>query len=130
MQKQWVGKNVDLKLLSECVEVFFKDKGFKTTKDESAGKYTILWTSQRVRNMRDAMTASVFGDSNDFVVEIIASERTRGSIRLGMLTTAFGGGYLVLRGLKAKEALEKLEKEFWIHIEGKVADLTGSAKKP
>jgi len=130
MQRQWVEKNVDLKLLSECIEDFFKDRGFKTRKDESAGKYTILWTSQRVRNMRDAMTASVFGDSNDFVVEIIASERTRGSIRVGMLTSAFGGGYLALRGLKAKEALEKLEKEFWVYIEEKVANLTGSAEKP
>jgi len=130
MQSQWIGKNVDLKLLGECIEDFFKVKGFKTTKDESAGKYTILWTSQRVRNMRDAMRAAVFGDSNDFVVEIIASERTRGSITLGMLTKAFGGGYLALRGLKAKETLEKLEKEFWVYIEEKVAHLTGSAEKP
>ena len=130
MQSQWIGKNVDLKLLGECIEDFFKAKGFKTTKDESAGKYTILWTSKRVRNMRDTMRAAVFGDSNDFVVEIIASERTRGSITLGMLTKAFGGGYLALRGLKAKETLEKLEKEFWVYIEEKVAHLTGSAEKP
>ena len=130
MQSQWIGKNVDLKLLGECIEDFFKDKGFKTTKDESARKYTILWTSQRVRNMRDAMRATVFGDSNNFVVEIIASERTRGSITLGMLTKTFGGGYLALRGLKAKETLEKLEKEFWTYIEEKVTHLTGSAEKP
>jgi len=130
MQSQWIGKNVDLKLLGECIEDFFKAKGFKTTKDESARKYTILWTSQRVRNMRDAMRATVFGDSNNFVVEIIASERTRGSITLGMLTKTFGGGYLALRGLKAKETLEKLEKEFWTYIEEKVTHLTGSAEKP
>jgi len=130
MQKQWVGKNVDLKLLSECIENFFKDKGFRTRIDESAGKYTILWTSQRVRNMRDAMTASVLGNSNDFIVEIVASERTRGSIRLGMLTAAFGGGYLALRGLKAKEILEKIEKEFWVYVQEKIAHLTGSTEKP
>ncbi len=129
MQSQWIGKNVDLKLLSECIEDFFKDKGFKTRKDKTAGKYTILWTSQRARKMRDAMAASVFGTPNDFVVEILASERTRGSIRLGMLTTAFGGGYLALRGLKAKEVLEKLEREFWIYIEEEVTHLTGSAEK-
>ena len=130
MQKQWVGKNVDLKLLSECIENFFKDKGFRTRIDESAGKYTILWTSQRVRNMRDAMTASVLGNSNDFIVEIVASERTRGSIRLGMLTAAFGGGYLALRGLKAKEILEKIEKEFWVYVQEKITHLTGSTEKP
>jgi len=127
MQRQWTGKNVNLALLSECVEDFFKDRGFSTEKDESAGEYTILWAPPRVRNMRDAMTAKVFGNSNDFVVEIIASERTRGSIRLGMLTQLFGGGYLVLRGLKAKETLEKIEKEFWAYVEEKVTHLAGSA---
>jgi len=130
MQKQWVGKNVDLKLLSECIEDFFNSKGFRTKIAESAGKYTILWAPQRARNMSDAMSASVFGSSNDFVVEIVASERTRGSIRLGMLTTAFGGGYLVLRGLKAKEVLETIEKEFWVYVEEKVAHLTGSRERP
>ena len=130
MQKQWVGRNVDLKLLSQCIEGFFKEKGFLTRIDESAGKYTILWTSQRVRNMHDAMTASILGDSNDFIVEIVASERTRGSIRLGMLTAAFGGGYLALRGLKAKEVLEKIEKEFWVYVQEEIAHLTGSTEKP
>jgi len=128
MQRQWTGKNVNLALLSEYVEDFFKDRGFSTEKDESAGEYTILWAPPRVRNMRDAMTAKVFGNPNDFVVEIIASERTRGSIRLGMLTQLFGGGYLVLRGLKAKETLEKIEKEFWAYVEEKVVHLAGSAE--
>lgn len=126
MQRQWTGKNVDLALLSECVEAFFKDRGFSTEKEESAGEYTILWAPQRVRNIRDGMTARVFGRPDDFVVEIVASERTRGSIRLGMLTRLFGGGYLAVRGLRAKEALEKLEKEFWVYVEEKVAQLAES----
>jgi len=126
---QWTGKNVDLALLSECIEDFFKDRGYSTEKDESEGGYTILWAPQYAGIMRQAMTARVFGNPNDFVVEIIASERTRDSIRLGLLTQLFGGGYLVLRGLRAKEALEKLEKEFWAYVEEKIAHLAGSAGK-
>jgi len=49
MQKQWVGKNVDLALLSECAETFFKDRGLKTMKEFSQDEYTIFWTSPRVR---------------------------------------------------------------------------------
>ncbi|MDH5437594.1 MAG: hypothetical protein OEX76_01690 [Candidatus Bathyarchaeota archaeon] len=128
MQRQWTGKNVDLALLSERVEDFFRNRGFLTEKNESAGEYTILWAPPRVGIRRDAMKAGVFGKPNDFVVEIIASERTRGSIRLGMLTKLFGGGYLVVRGLRAKEALEKLEREFWAYVEEKVAQLAGSAE--
>jgi len=129
MQRQWTGQNVNLALLSECVEDFFKDRGFSTEKDESAGEYKILWAPPRVRNIRDGMTVRIFGKPNDFVVEIIASERTRGSIRLGLLTKLFGGGYLVVRGLRAKEALEKLEREFWAYVEEKVVQLAGSAKQ-
>ena len=40
----------------------------------------------------------------------------------------FGGGYLVVRGLRAKEALEKLEREFWVYVEERVAQLAGSAE--
>lgn len=129
MQRQWTGRNVDLALLSECVEAFFKDRGFLTEKEESAGEYKILWASPRVRIIPDGMTARVFGKPDDFVVEIVASERTRGSIRLGMLTRLFGGGYLAVRGLRAKEVLEKLENEFWVYVEEKVAHLAGSAEE-
>jgi len=129
MQRRWTGKNVDLALLSECVEVFFKDRGYLTQKKESAGEYTILWAPPRFGITRDAMVVRVFGKPNDFVLEIVASERTRGSIRLGMLTKMFGGGYLVLKGLRAKEALEKLEREFWVYVEEKLAHLAGSAEQ-
>ncbi len=128
MQRRWTGKNVNLALLSDRVEDFFKDRGFSTEKEESAGEYTILWAPPRVRSMRDAMTVRILGNPNDFVVEIIASERTRGTITLGMLTKLFGGGYLVVRGLRAKEALEKIEREFWVYVEEKVAHLAGSAE--
>lgn len=129
MQRQWVGKNVDLTLLSMYVEDFFKVRGFKTRKDESAGKYTILWAPPRVSNMRGAMTVTIMGDANDFVVELNASERTSRSIKLGLLTTMFGGGYFLLRGIRLREALEKLEKEFWVYAEEKVANLVGSAER-
>jgi hypothetical protein len=117
---------MNLSLLSERAEDFLKDRGFLTEKDESAEEYKILWASPDARNMRNAMTVRIFGNPNDFGVEIIASERTRRFIKLGLLTQMFGGGYLVVRGLKAKEALEKLEKEFWIYMEEKVAELAGS----
>ncbi len=128
MQRQWTGKGVDLALLSEGVEDFLKDRGFLTEKEESAGEHKILWVSPNARDMRNAMTVRIFGNPNDFRVEIIASERTSGPIRLGLLTRLFGGGYLVVRGLRAKEALEKLEREFWVYVEERVAQLAGSAE--
>jgi len=127
MQRQWTERNVNLAMLSEFLENFFKDRGFTTKREESAGEYTILWAPPRVRNMRDAMTVRIFGNPNDFVVELIASERTGDSVRLGLLTKLFGGGYLVLRGLRAKEVLEKIERDFWAYVEEKVTQLAGAS---
>jgi hypothetical protein len=46
-----------------------------------------------------------------------------------MLTKSLGGGYFLLKGLKLQEELEKLEREFWIYVEDKVAQLAGSAQR-
>jgi len=128
MQRRWGGKNVDLKKLSGCVEDFFKDKGFVTEKNESVEEHTISWAPQSVKNMNKTMKVRILGDPNDFVIELMASESTRRSLWLGLLTKPFGGGYLVLQSLRLREALEKLESEFWVYIEDKVAHLAGSAE--
>lgn len=152
MQKRWNGKNVDLDMLSEGIEEFFRDRGFATKRFESEGERIVYWAPQQTtKEMKEQMTAKtigtvfgspqypppdlkgpitvkIVGDSNDFVIELIASELTRSSIRLGMLTKIIGGGYFLLRGLRLREALEKLETEFWVYVEDKVTHLAGSAK--
>ena len=45
----------------------------------------------------------------------------------GYLTTMFGGGYLVSREAKRREALDILENDFWKHTQMQVADLVDSA---
>lgn len=130
LRRQWVGKNVDLVLLDECIGNFFKQKGFKVRRDRSAREYTILAVPlpQRSSDLRIPITVKILGRSNDFVIELIAREKEDSSIRLGFLTTLIGGGGLLLRGLKSREALERLEKEFWVFAEDIVARLAGSAE--
>lgn len=127
MQRRWVGKNIDLNQLSKWTEDFFKDKGFVTKQYELKGEHTILWAPLSVKNMDKAMKVKILGDPNDFAVELIASETTRRSIWLGMLTKPFGGGYLLLKGLRLKEALQAIERDFWVFLEDKVASVAGSA---
>jgi hypothetical protein len=124
MQGQWTGKNVDLALLSELIEDFFRGKGFKITKDRIASEYTISARPQRGVGILERVIVRVLGDSNDFLIEFSTSGRSRSAVKLGFITTMFGGGSLVLRGLKSQEALEKIEKDFWIFIEGTIAHLT------
>ena len=128
MQRRFAGKNVSLNLLGQSIEDFFKSKGFVTKRTESKQEYTIVWTSMLApSNLKDLTKARVLGDSNDFTVEIIASELTLRAVRLGLLTKSIGGGYFALKNLRLKETLEKLENEFWTFVEKKIADLEGSA---
>jgi len=124
MQDRWVEKNVDLKLLSGLVENFFKDKSFKITKDQSASECTISARSQQGVGILGRVIVKIRGDSNDFVIEFSTSGHSRSALKLGFMTTLFGGGSLVLRGLKSQETVENLEKDFWIFIEEALAHLT------
>jgi len=126
MQERWVGKNVDLPLLSERVENFFRDKGFRVTKDGSAPKYTISAKPQQGVGIIGQVTVKILGDPNDFLIEFSTSGHSRSAVKLGFITSIFGGGSLVLRGLKSQEALEKLEKDFWVHVEETIVHSTNS----
>ena len=126
MQRLWVGKNIDLALLSERIENFFKDKCFKVTKDWSASEYTISARPQHGVGILGRVIVRILGDSNDFLIDFSTSGRSRSAVKLGFITTMLGGGSLILRGLKSQEALEKLEKDFWIYIEEAITRLMNS----
>ena len=126
MQERWVGKNVDLQFLSESIENFFRDKGFRVTKDGSAPEYTISAKPQQGIGIIGRVTVRILGDPNDFLIEFSTSGHSRSAVKLGFITTIFGGGSLVLRGLKSQEELEKLEKVFWLHLEEAIIHLTNS----
>jgi hypothetical protein len=132
MQKQWQGQNVDLKQLSVYAEEFFKTKGYMTRMDESDGEYVIKWIPPRVdgvsKSVYSAVELKISGSPDDFTIDIFASEATRSSIRLGLLTSALGGGYFTLQGNRLRETLERLENEFWIYIEEKVALLARQSR--
>ena len=130
LRSHWVGKNVDLALLSKRVEVFFRDKGFNTRINESTGEYRISVMSQYINGVREDVDVKISGNPDDFVIDLLVGERARSSIRFGFITGMFGGGSLLLRGLKSNEALEKLEEEFWMYVEESVGYLTNSAVRP
>lgn len=130
MRARWVGKNVDLALLSACVEDFFKGKDFKTRRDESAEECTISGIPQRAHGIYGEVNVRVLGNPNDFEIEFLTSKHTRSAIKLGFITSMFGGGVLLLRGLKSQEALEKLEREFWRCIEEAITHLVNSTAQP
>lgn len=122
-QKKWVKKNVNLNLLSENVESFFKGKRFETKKGTLPEGYRISIVPQHVRDMKDGVNITILGDSNDFTIELSIGELSHSSTMLGLSTILFGGGIFVLRGLKLQETLERLETEFWVYVEETIANM-------
>jgi hypothetical protein len=129
MRKNWVGKNVDLASLNDQIESFFRDKGLKTRKDQSEDSYTVLWSPPV--DVRAGRTFKIItqGTSDDFWIDFPDDEPARRSILSGFATTLFGGGTLILRGLRLREFLEKTEREFWPFVEDSVSKLADSAGK-
>jgi len=125
-QKRWIGKGANLDLLTENIESFFNSKGFKTRKDALPRGYKISIVPQHVRIVKTDIKVTILGRPHDFMVELSVDEPSRFSTMLGLSTILFGGGIFVLRGLKLQEALERLEKEFWVHLEEAIVYVTGS----
>jgi hypothetical protein len=131
MRKRWIGKNVNLDELSGSIEDFFKSRSPLPRKTATADERTISWLPRLAGSrLREPVTAKITGNPDDFTIDLKASELTKDSIRMGVLTQPFGGGYFLLKAVKLKEELEQLEKDFWIFVEGKIDQLAGSAQRP
>ena len=129
MRKNWVGKSVDLAFLNNQIESFFRDRGLKTRKEQSGDKYSVLWSPPVAVQAGRAFKIEMQGTSDDFWIDFPDDEPARRSILSGFATTLFGGGTLILRGLRLREFLEKTEREFWPYVEDSVSKLTDSAGK-
>lgn len=124
MYKQWVGKNVNLDLLVEGILRFLERMGFKcggSLKKEARVTGKLFHVEIRC----GSAVVRVSGHPNDFSVEFdVGSSR----LLFDSGVTLFGGGVILLRKLKAREALERLEREFWLFMEDAVAHLEGSGR--
>jgi hypothetical protein len=126
VQNHWSERNVNLSLFVSCIEGFFQAKGFNTQREDLTNEYHIHVKSslQRAVIVRPIMVI-VKGTSDIFMVEFL-SEDDNSSMRPSLAITMFGGGSLLLSRLKSQEAIEKLEKEFWVYVENAVIRLTNS----
>ena len=128
MKNQWLGKNVDLCMLAERIKLFFSEADFEITVEKVPEGYVIQAVSA-IPNLKFGMSAIILGRPNDFTVEFSTSRKGgyfSPSMIVGYLTTMFGGGYLVSREARKREALDKLEKDFWRHTQMQVTDLVDS----
>jgi len=125
MEDSWISKNIDLAMLSNRLVQFFEERNFRTFQEKSEKKYHIVVAPRRFHDILEEIHVYINGQSDEFKVKFDAGARSRKLVRTGILTTVFGGGRLTLKGLKSQEALEKLEKEFWVYIDKVIWSLDG-----
>jgi len=123
VDSHYVDKEIDLSLLSELVENFFAKKGFRTRREMVAKEYRIVSKPTHVHEIIGVTTVLISGDPKDFTIKFFSGSRSDAYIKFGRLTSLVGGGTLFLRGLKSQENEERLERNFWIYIEGMMNSL-------
>lgn len=74
------------------------------------------------------MGITMRGTPDDFTIETKATRDEDRAVKVGLMTSIFGGGSLVLRNIKAREQMEKMESEFWSTIEETIRSLTSSGE--
>lgn len=129
MDSHYVDKKIDFSLLSEWVENFFVKKGFISRREVVAEGYRIVSKPTHVHEIIGMTTVLISGNPKDFTIKFFSGSRSDAYVKFGRLTSLVGGGILFLRGLKSQENEERLERNFWIHIEGMMNSfLKGSCK--
>lgn len=123
MKKQWKNHNINLQRLAEIIQNRYtkRDLKLKTTRLKNGYQIRIVITQLRTPAIMDII---IKGKPNDFAIETKATEYEDEAVKLGLYTQIFGGGNLILGNIKAREAAEKLENEFWATIEEIIAQLT------
>jgi len=128
MKKQWKNINVDLNLLAEKIQNIYTKKRLKTKTTTTQKRKKIYILPGQTRHLT-VMDITITGTPNNFTIETKASEYEDEAVKVGLATTLFGGGYIIFSSIKAREELEKLEKEFWTNIEEIIAPLANTASR-
>lgn len=126
MKKQWTHHNIDLQRLSKAIENRYAKKNLKIKTTPFENGYQIRIVDTELRAQAAIMDIIIRGTRDNFTVETKATEYEDDAVKLGLSTSIFGGGNLILGNIKAREKLEKLEQEFWMIIEETIAALTNS----
>ncbi|MEM2102506.1 MAG: hypothetical protein QXM22_03220 [Candidatus Bathyarchaeia archaeon] len=129
MQKQWQNLNVNLKLLAQTIQnIYVKKRGLKTKTQTTKNKWQIKIALTDPRTP-GTMNIYINGTPNNFTIETKATEIEEDTMKIGLATSLFGGGYILYSSVKTREELEKLETEFWTTIEETIAKLVNTATK-
>lgn len=116
MRYEWRRKDVNIERLNEYVQLFFTNNGFMTSSQQKGETIEISATPGEASPVGERIRVELEKTSDGFSLEIVNLRRLHDLTLAGLLSQFFGGGALVLRGVRAKDRLEALEQELvqWV----------------
>jgi hypothetical protein len=116
MEKRWQNLGVNLQRLAQTVGNYYLRRNLKLKETALEDGYSIRVIQTELR-ASGAMSIIIRGKPDDFTIETRATEDEDRAVKIGLMTSIFGGGSLVLRNMRVREQMEKMEREFWSTIE-------------
>ena len=100
-------------LLADRICQFFKSKEFDFTMIETDSGYQIIACNSPRYKIDNNVQVTINENSKDFIVNLeLLKKKKRFKFPI-ILSAMFGGGYFLLKDLKAGEAWDELKRDFW-----------------
>jgi len=124
MEKRWQNHGVSLQQLAQTIKNYYLRRNFKVRETILENEYSmeIILAGQ----VSSVMGINILGTPDDFKIETKVAKEEDRAVKVGLMTSIFGGGSLILRNIKVREQMEKMENEFWGTIEETIRSLTNS----
>jgi hypothetical protein len=122
MEKRWQNLGVNLQRLAQTIENYYLRRNLRVKNNSMKDGYSIRIVNTDLRVL-GAMSVIIRGVPDDFTIETRATEDKDSAVKVGLMTTIFGGGSIILGSIKAREQMEKMEREFWGMIEETISSL-------
>jgi hypothetical protein len=114
-------------MLSERVTQFFREKQFGTIAREGKEGFVVTAFPKYFHEISEEIIVRIIGSSDDFSVKFVAGSHSNNLVRYGTFLSLFGAGFMVVKGLKSLEEIEKLERKFWVYVDETIGQLAGSS---
>lgn len=116
MRYEWRKKEVNIEKLNEYVQLFFTNNSFMISSQQKGETTEISAIPTEASPVGEKIRVELEKTSEGFSLEIVNLKRLHDLTLAGLLSQFLGGGSLILRGVKAKDRLEALEKELvqWV----------------
>jgi hypothetical protein len=114
LECRYPSRDLEPESILEKVRSFFESRGFSisSVSEGKAQKVSVL-----KHGVGEIVKVEFIKGDEDFLIRFLPLVSSRSIGFLSSTLSLFGGGIFVVRNLKMREELERLESEFWLEMD-------------